>query len=49
MSVESITITVEPERKNLSKININPISKCIDDIKSIHGDFMFTSLNPDKK
>ena len=49
MNVESITITVEPEHKNLSKININPISKCMDDIKSIHGDFMFSSLDPDQK
>ena len=49
MHVESITIAVEPEKKNLSKIDVNPISQCESTLKQIHGDIWFSSLKPDQK
>lgn len=49
MSVESITIPVEPERKNLSKIEIKPISDCDSELEGICNDYIFTSLKPDQK
>ena len=49
MSVESITIPVEPEKKNLSKIKINPIPECDSTLKSIYGDYIFSSLKLDQK
>lgn len=49
MSVESITIPVLPERKDLSMIEISPISTCDSKLNDIQGDFMFSSLRPDQK
>ena len=40
---ESLTIPVEPEKQNLTLINVNPISR------SIYGDYLVTSLNLDQK
>ena len=49
MSIESITIPVEPEVENLSKIHVEPISKCDSILKGIHGQIMFSSLKPNQK
>lgn len=49
MSYETITIPVDPNKENLSKIDIPPISESYSTLKSIYGDYKFTSLNPQQK
>lgn len=46
---ESLTIPVEPEKQNLTPINVNPISQNKESLNNIYGDYLVTSLNLDQK
>lgn len=46
---ESITIPVEPEKQNLNIIKVDPISKNAAGLNIVHGNYLFTSLEPNQK
>ena len=46
---EKTVIAVEPEQENLTEIILNSYSNCIEDLKRIHGNIMFSSIRKEQK
>lgn len=49
MSYESITIPVETEKKNLTLVDVKPVSECTAKITELYHKFLSTSMKPDQK
>ena len=49
MTYESITIPLETEKQNLSKIDIKPISENMDEVSEVFNKVLSTSIKPGQK
>ena len=49
MSYESVTIPLETEKKNLSKINVKTVEQSIGSLNDIYGKFFSTSMKRDQE